>query len=364
MTHLRTLRRNWWLLLPVLAGAIGFGWGTGAFEPIRITLPGSPPAIDYPAVLDLGERTVNELVTSQFQIVNHGGQELVITHVKASCSCGKLEREIDNRSEAIKEMRLSPGERADMVVHTSIRANAAGTYNQTIAFRTNDPTQPEGRITLVFRTPSGGLRVYPTAVQFGRLLIGQKSRRMVDILDQDQHPQEVTNVVSADPDRVAIRWIPAKTKERRGGAMLLGQVEVVPNTDKQSLLDTAVRIEFANPKIQAATIHISGRVRRKVEVTPESLVLPLSSQSGPVYTGNCLVRLADERPWRLEIDSVPPGLKVALPEAPQSGTQVVRITWEPSSGTVRGATKKTVHLRAKAGMESQTIQIPVICEYQ
>lgn len=364
MTLLRTLRRNWWLLLPILAGAVGFSWRIGAFERMKTALPGSSPAIDYPTVLDLGERTANEMVATRFQIANRGRQELVINRVKASCSCGKLEREIDGRSEEIEELRLSPGERADMVVHTAIRANAAGTYSQTMSFRTNDPNQPDGRILLVFRTTSGGLRINPTAVQFGRIIVGQKARQVVDILDYDPSPQTVTKVVSTDPERVAIRWIPAKSKERRGEAALLGQLEVMPKTGRLLLLDTTVRIEFANPKIEAATIQVNGRVTPRVEVTPESLVLPLSSHSGPVYTGNCLVRLADDRLWGLEIDSVSPGLKVALPDKPKSGAQIVRVTWTPASGEGSGAIKRTVHLRAKSGAESETIEIPVTCEHQ
>jgi hypothetical protein len=145
-------------------------------------------------VIDLGDRTANEMVTSQFQIANRGGQELVINQVKTSCACGKLYREIDGRSEVVEELRLSPGESADMSVHTLIRAKSAGTFNQTISFLTNDSDHPEGRITVTYRTASGGLRFYPTAVQFGRLLIGQKTRQVVDVLDRDQFPQTVTKV--------------------------------------------------------------------------------------------------------------------------------------------------------------------------
>ena len=73
MILLRSLRRYGWLLLPVLAGAIGFFWHAGALERTRTLLLTGPPVIEYPAVIDLGNRTANELATSRFQIVNRGG---------------------------------------------------------------------------------------------------------------------------------------------------------------------------------------------------------------------------------------------------------------------------------------------------
>lgn len=364
MPLLRTLHRSWWLFLPVLAACIGFGWSVGAWEWIRNRFPGAPPVIEYPAVIDLGDRTANEMVTSQFQIANLGGQELVIRQVETSCACGKLHREIAGKSEVVEELRLSPGERADMSVHTLLHAKSAGTFSQTISFLTNDPRQPEGRITLVYHTASGGFRFLPTAVHFGRLLIGQKARQVVDVLDSDQIPQMVTKVFSTDPVRVTVQWIPAKNKERRDEEILLGQVEVIPNTAQPFLLDAAVQIEFADPKIQAAAIQVNGRVTSKVEVTPESVVLPLSSNNGPIYTRNCVVRLAEEQPWRLEVDSVSPGLEIALPDSPKGAVQVVRITWTPSSADGSRTTQKLVQLRARAGKECETIKIPVTCEHQ
>ena len=152
------------LLLPLLAGVVGFVWRVGAWEWTRNIFPGGPPVIEYPDVIDLGERLVNELVPSQFQISNRGGQELSITQVQSSCACGRLYRDIGGESEVIEQLLLSPGERADMSIHTLIKAASAGTFNQTMSFLTNDPNKPEGRITIVYRTASGGLRFHPTAV--------------------------------------------------------------------------------------------------------------------------------------------------------------------------------------------------------
>ena len=89
-----------------------------------------------------------------------------------------------------------------------------------------------------------------------------------------------------------------------------------------------------------------------------------SSRRGPVYTGNCVVRLADSRPWQLKIDTVSPGLKVELRDKSKGGVQVVQITWRPASGTGSGTIEKSVQIRAKTGEESETITIPVTCAYQ
>lgn len=364
MSRMWTLRSCWCLFFAIVAGSAGVAWGAGGWQWITSLFPGSPPIIEYPNLIDLGDRTVYESVDSQFQIVNRGGQELVIHEVKTSCACGRLHREFDGRSEVIDELHLAPGERAAMLIHSIVLAKSAGTFNQTISFLTNDPTHREGRITILYRTPSGGLRFHPNAVHFGRLLIGTKTRQVVDVLDRDALPQTVSRVFSTDPERVAVRWLPAHNKERRDGDILLGQVEVVPNTAGPMFFEVAVQIEFADPKIQAILIQVSGRVTSNVEVTPESVVLPLSSSKGRVYSRKCVIRMADERPWHLEIDSVSPGLKVALPDSPKGAVHIVEIAWTPSAADGPGAIQKLVHLTAKAGEASESIKIPVTCEHQ
>jgi hypothetical protein len=304
------------------------------------------------------------LVNSRFQIANKGGQQLLIDQVKSSCGCGHLYREIDGKSELVEKLCLAPGERADLSTQTLIQANSAGTYSRTFTLWTNDPSQPQAQITIVYRTASGGLRFHPNAANFPRLLIGQKARQVVEVFDRDQSPQTVTNVVSTDPERVAIRWMPTNNQERRNDEVLLGQVEIVPNTANPLMIDADVRIEFADPKIQAATLHVSGRVTSMFEVSPQSLVLPLSSRDGPVYTRKCVVRMADDRPWLLEIEAVSPGLKVELPKASKGAVHVVQIAWAPAPEDGPGSIQKTVRLRAKSGKESESIQIPVTCEHK
>ncbi len=365
MTRLRALRPCWWLLPPALALALGFAWRSGALGRQWGRWSGGPPAVEYPAVIDLGERTANEEITSRFQIANRGGQELVVNGVRASCSCGALEREVGGRYEKVEELRLPPGGRADVVVRLTVRVDGAGTFRQTVSFGTNDPTKPEGQINLVFRTRSGGARAYPTAIQFGGLPVGCQERQVVEVLDHDQPPQAVAGVVSSDPERVTVRWVPAeKGAERRDDAVLLGRVEVMPNTARPALLDTAVTVEFADPKIQPIIVQVSGRVRPRVEVVPQSLTLPLSAGTGPVYTGKCLVRGPEDRPWRLEVESASPGLTATLPESATGSVRMVRITWAPAAGEGPGVTRKAVRLRMKLGEETETVAVPVNCEHR
>ncbi|HET6575345.1 MAG TPA: DUF1573 domain-containing protein [Fimbriiglobus sp.] len=364
MALLRILRRCWWVFPPTLALFIGYWWRTGAIEQSWVAATGGPPIIEYPAVIDLGDRRANEIVASRFEIANRGGQELIVEQVKASCSCGSLQHEVGDHSEAIQELRLAPGERANVVVHTTVQVDGAGTFHQTVSFLTNDPDHPEGRITIVFRTASGGLRVNPGAVQFGRVSVGREVHQFLDVTDRDQPPQTVTRVVSADPDRVAVHWVPVgPNPENSGAGVRLGRIEVIPNTARPSLLDTPISVEFADPNIQPVTIQVRGRVAPRVEVIPPSLTLPLSAGTGPVYTGKCLVRGPDAGPLKLEVESASPDLTVELPGPPDGVTRTVQITWVPDTGEGRGVSRKTVRLRATTGEESETIEIPVTCEH-
>lgn len=303
------------------------------------------------------------MIVSRFEVRNRGGQELVIGQVRSSCSCGSLEREVNGGFEPLQELRLPPGGHAELVVRLVVRTDGPGTFKQTVSFATTDPVRPEAQIALVFRTASGGVRTHPNAVQFGRVYVGQEARQVVEVFDRDRSPQEVARVVSENPERVAVRWIPASSPERGDEGLLLGRIEVVANAARPRLLDGAVTVAFADPKIEPLTIMVSGRVAPRVEVTPESLVLPLSGGRSSLYTATCLVRGPEGQPLSLEIESASPGLTAEAPGA-AGPVRTVRITWSPESKQAPGLLKKSVRVRVKTGEDSDVVEIPVTCEHK
>lgn len=362
---MRVVRWGARLLPPALALSLVFFWQTGAIDRQWAMLCGGPPIADYPAVLDLGTRSPNEVVSTRFELVNAGGQELVVDQLRTSCSCGALQRVVGDRSEVFEELRLAPRERIPLVITTTVRADAAGTYQQSVVFRTNDQNQPEGRITVVFRTTSGSLRAYPSSVQFGSLIVERQTCQNVEIVDRDGAGQTIANVVSADPTRVIARWIPAEPGgEAHTNGVVVGRVELVPNTAHPARLDTTITIEFTDPKIQSLSVPVMGRVTPLVEVVPESLALPLASGGAPVYSANCQVRGPDDQPLDLEIENVPPGLKVEFPGQSKSLVRAVRVTWMPAADQGPGTTRKIVRLRVTTSGKSHIVELPVTCERQ
>jgi hypothetical protein len=364
MGVLRRSLRFWWLLPLTMSVLVGLWWhsGTEAIRQRWAVAISRPPAVEYPTVIELGERTASESVVSRFEIRNRGGQELLLDQVRASCSCSTFEREVDGTFEPVQELRVPPGESVELALRLNARTLGAGTFQKTVSFLTNDPTHPEGQITLVFTTRTGGVQVRPGAVAFGTVPIGREARRTVEVSDPDLTPQTVARVTSADPDRVAVRWVPAGSAERSESAPLLGRLELTANTARPSLLDTAITVAFTDPKIEPLTVRVTGRVAPRVQFSPEAPLLPVSSGDGPVYAVTCAVRCQDNRPIGLELESASPGLSAELPTGPDAPVRAVQIRWQPGPGDGPGVTRKTVRLRVKMGAELETVEIPVTCD--
>lgn len=83
MSAFRRMRHFLWLLAPILAVLIGLLYRTGTLQKHWAIIAGEP-VIDYPEIIDLGERTANEQVTVRFQIGNRGRKELIIEQISGA----------------------------------------------------------------------------------------------------------------------------------------------------------------------------------------------------------------------------------------------------------------------------------------
>ena len=201
------------------------------------------------------------MVVSPVLIANRGGGELVIGQIRSSCACGVLEQVVDGKLQPVGELRLKSGETAELVIRTTVRTVSAGDFQQSVSFATNDPSKPEGKITIVFRTLTGGVRLTPSVVQFGRVPLAKPLHLLVEVRDKDRQHQTVSTVTCANPELVSVRWIPADGNfDDEKDDRLLGRIELTPATGEPHLLDTTATIDFVDPKIQHITLPITGRV--------------------------------------------------------------------------------------------------------
>ncbi|MCI0639878.1 MAG: DUF1573 domain-containing protein [Gemmataceae bacterium] len=195
----------------------------------------SPPMIDYPATLDLGDREMGEQVTTRFSISNTGCGELVITDIRTNCNCAGLEQESKGTLLQVKRLQLSAGDRVDLVMRISIGGVPIGaSMRNTVEFRTNDPNAPIGRIVATVRQVSGGVYANPRHVYFGTIAQNEIASQMVEIRDTAIPARIIEKITSSDPERFSVQFIPLAdtvlSQKKHVDGVITGRCQVILNT--------------------------------------------------------------------------------------------------------------------------------------
>lgn len=367
---MRIVRYLPWILLPVLCGVIVFGWQSARVRRTWASWAGTAPVINYPSVIDLREQERGKIVVTRFTIVNQGGADLLIDDVRTNCACSGLEREIDGGFFRVESLRLGSGEQADLAMRIAVRGEPGSLMRNVVQFRTNDPTQPEARIEAVISTVTVGVEAFPASLIFGRIVVGTDAKQVLELRDQAALPRFVKKVESSDPARFSVRLLTSgtgeSTEERNASGRLVGRVEVELRTTVPGVVEGNVFVFLDDLHRAPDSFPISARIVPAVEVSPSSLALPRSSDSGPVYHAKCYCRSNSGKPLRVVADNVPAHLNVqVLHDEDDACLATVRIEWkqrEAADGS--GAGPGAVRLRVKAGDEELSIEILVTCRSQ
>src|SRR5207249_856898 len=79
-------------------------------------------------------------------------------------------------------------------------------------------------------------------------------------------------------------------------------------------------------------VPVRGRVAPIVESLPSSLVLPRRSDSGPIFSADCICRSSEGKPLQLIAHEVPPEFSVVISQDEHdSSNRKVRIELKPAS---------------------------------
>jgi hypothetical protein len=359
-------RRLAWVVGPVLLGAAAFAVRSGEARRQWAAWTHSEPVLDCPTSFDLGEREHGETATVRFEVANHGGGELVIDEVSGTCTCVGLEREVGGQFVPVVELRLGPKERAPLALRPTVRGPAGGSMRNLIAFRTNDPTRPHVGIEVVVPRIRGGVVAVPTSVSFGDVVQGSVARQTLEIRDGATIPRSVARLESSDTERVSVRLLP--TEDTAGTAEdgqfpLIARAEVEMRTDRLGPGDAEVRIILSGEDRPPDLVPVHGRVAAAVEASPPSLLLPRTSDAGPVYSGSCLCQSLEGKPLTLTLASAPEGLTALIMEGDAGASRrVVQISLDPQRGqSLAGGPPQVIRFRAKAGDREMMLDIPVTC---
>jgi len=360
-----TIRGFFWLFVPLAVGALTVAMRSGGLQSALARWTGSAPLADFPNRIELGEQELGAVVTGRFRLANLGRGELVLNDIKANCGCSGLEAEIDGQFNPVRSVTLKQSEHCDLAIRTRVRGAAGESMTDSIQFATNDPAHTTGTIQFVVSKIKGGFVTSPAQVLFGPLPLNEPASRTLDVYDGQYPPRQVDKIVAEPSERFTVRLMPLDNKDpkRRDQAkrVLVARVEVSANTTKTGPLDGMLDITMADEKRPPDRVPVIGRVLADIEVNPPSIVLPLQSISGPIYSAKCVCRSTRARPLELALVSAPPGLSVAVSSVKdKSSLRLVQIKWEPPQGqAIHSYTPQLIHLVAETDKKQTTIEIPV-----
>jgi Protein of unknown function (DUF1573) len=329
-------------------------------------LSGLSPVLECPEVLELGERELGEVAMSRFTIANRGRGQLEITDVETSCSCTGLEQEREGKLVRVESLRLSAGEKAELMMRVAVQGTPGIPSRNGIRFRTNDPSREEVTIEASVSKVKAGVTTIPTSAIFGTLFIGAKNHQVLDVYDSTVPPRSMARVASLRPEQFSVRMLPVlegteSLIDPRLGVRI-GRLEITAITSTPGTLTGEVEIQLKNEQRAPTLIEVSGRVAGPVEISPSVLVLPRTAEAGPVYFGECICRSTDGKAFTLTADSPPDGLRVQIEPQGSGPSQTVRIGWDPAKVVERpslGLPK--VRLRANIEGTETILEVGVFC---
>jgi hypothetical protein len=324
------------------------------------------PVIDCPAKLDLGEHEKGEIVVAPFTIANRGGGELLINEITSNCGCTGMEREENGGYKRLQSLRLKSGEEAHLVMRVSVGGVPLGsTMDNLVEFHTNDPEKPTARIEVLVTRVTGGVLTSPESVVFGTVAVGSKVQQTIDILDPNPTPRTITRVTSTGSDQICVKLLPPsgppKQTETKPNGTLVGRLEVSLEANRPSSINATLLIEVAGREGKPDSLPVVGTVAALFEISPSLIVLPRSSNNGPIYSATCVCRGIAGKPITLTVDSSPKEVTAkVLPES-ASGERTVEIAWDPKlgGGNMHGQ-RQIIRFRAKDGVNEAVLDLPII----
>lgn len=356
------LRRHVWLaLIPLLAAAAAVGTRSMGLSQMLTTWGRRDPVAVFPSSIDFGEQEIGRRAVAQFSICNKGGSELLLHDIRADCGCSGLEREIDGKTCRLESLRVAPGQKVALAVHSAFQGQTGARGRNVLAFRTNDPTHPEATIELTACPLRGGFIVSPTRIIFGRIPQGGEVQRIVSVYDAGPQPRRIARFITTPPGLLNARLLPAAEQEPwPDGQSLVGRVEVSAITAAPGRLEGQLLIFVENEQRPPNVVPVIGQVVGDVEVMPSSVVLPRRSGNGLLYKATCMCRSPTGQAMQVTVESTPPELTVAAaPSATQSRLWNVTIEYVPGRALRSADTPGVVRLRARLPGRVSNVEIPV-----
>lgn len=323
----------------------------------------SDPILECPEAVKIGPVEYGAVIEAHFTVANRGGSDLFLDQFRASCACQSLEVREGSKFVRAAEIRLAPGERAELRLVMSINERVNPSMRAPIFFRTNVPTRPEVAVLVDVPVVLSGFVAVPSSVIVGDVPTGSPAIHVVQLYDSRPARRTVTAVRTSDPARVTARFRAADAKEsapdEAGRGVLVGVIEVTVDTRMPAPINCELATTLSDGSTAPDVIRITGRVTAAVECSPAELYLPRATSSGPVYSAVCLVRSTlPSAELALAAVSTPDGVVV---EVADHGVGVRRVVISLAKDCPRPELPRnvTVKMRATIGDQKHELEIPV-----
>jgi hypothetical protein len=353
------------LAIPLLTGGVAYIVSCGYAHRALSAMYSSDPILDCPREVDLGEQELGAEAVARFSIANRGRSTLVIDHVQTNCSCAGLERENEGRFYRFESLEIKPGEAIPLVMRLSVRGVPPGARMLTrLRFYSNDPHQPEWEISAIASRVTAGVSLSPSALILGNIPLHAEIHRIVDVRDASVSPRTIQSVTSSGSKHILARLMtPTETPDqpnRNTNGTLIGRIEVEISSNSPGDLHGSIEVGLAGESRQPDALDVIGRVVAPAEMRPSMLSLPISSQSGPIYSAQSICRSTDGSPIRVKVDAVPPGLKVEILPQDKAECKQIKVTLDKNRFKSPSSENLSVKLKVEVnGKESQE-SLPVL----
>lgn len=319
------------------------------------------PVIECPSFVDLGPQQAGTFAVGEFQIANRGGSPLVMRDVRSSCSCSGLEQLLDGGYQRVERLTIPPGGSVKLTVRVTVGTEYER-LESVIYFTTNDPDQPEVKLSVVVPKVLGaGITLLPKAVAFGSVHLGSHAVATVDVYDTTALPRRVVGAVSTQPERIVARLVTLRQPDPHTAAQargrLIAKIELEAKTDATGILHGQVEVVMeGEPRV--FSIPVSGRIIPPVGLSPVAVVFPLPSPGGDVYEAELLASssLGD---FTLTAVECPPDLRVQIDREASAGVTRVRVTATPPSAEVGRVSPRLIRFEARQGDRTHQLEVKV-----
>jgi len=332
---------------------------------IAINFPKTVPALECPSRLDLGPQESQAIAVGHVRVRNNGRADLVIDHLRTTCSCATVGREEGGKFLRVDSLRLASGQEAELAVRVGVSVRPGTAQAVSVQFESNDPAHRRWAIRVLVPRVRGGGYAEPFAVVFGELRVGEASKRLIDIYDNGTPGRRIGRATFTNGDRCVARVIPVEDRAaprlHATAGSLIGRVEVVAHSAKPGPLNGLVEVSLADENRPPLRIPVVGAVVGSVRCAPASIVFPRCVGGNFSDSADLLLSHADGKPIRVDIVSLPPGFRMQINEVPGHADQrMLHVDW------LRGRTEASlgatqILLRAFFEGNETPVNIDALC---